>query len=102
MKPDRTAVSEIIFSAIAQIGDELEVAALANPDETTRLMGDKAALDSIALVSLIAEIEAVVSERFDVSIVLADERAMSATRSPFRRAGVLIDYVYERLQDADQ
>ena len=43
----------------------------------------------------IAEIELRVREQFGGSLVLADERAMSQTRSPFRTVGSLADYALQ-------
>lgn len=85
---------------VQQLGEELDSDELREADAETRLMGDKSPLDSIALVSLIAEVEARVSETFGRDIILADERAMSSMRSPFRRVGVLAAYVQELLDEA--
>jgi len=70
------------------------------PDMTTRLYGAKSALDSIALVTLIADIEEKISEEFGKDIVLADERAMSQTRSPFGRVGTLVEYIEQLLEES--
>jgi acyl carrier protein len=94
----RADIAALILSIVTEMGDELDCEPLKHPDEQTRLMGDKSALDSIGLVSLIAEVEAQVSEATAQDIVLADERAMSLSRSPFRRVGTLIDHTMNCLQ----
>ena len=99
MAMTREQVSAIVLGAVRQLGEELDADALREPDEQTRLMGEKADVDSIALVSLIAEIEARISEEAGIDVVLADESAMSQLRSPFRRCGVLIDYILEKAND---
>jgi len=61
--------------------------------EETRLFGGDSPLDSTALVSLVVEVEQQVNDECGTSIVLADDRAMSQKRSPFRSVGSLADYV---------
>ena len=60
-------------------------------NQTTRLFGS--ALDSVGLVSLIVELEQQIADRDEASITIADDRAMSQKRSPFRTIGSLADYV---------
>lgn len=47
----------------------------------------------MALVSLIADLENRVAESFGVDVVIADERAMSAMRSPFRSVEALTEHI---------
>jgi acyl carrier protein len=63
----------------------------ATVNEATRLFGG--ALDSVGLVSLIVELEQQIADRDEGSITIADDRAMSQKRSPFRTIGSLADYV---------
>lgn len=58
----------------------------------TSLFGRDGLLDSLGLVTLVVAVEQAVEDRFGVSISLADERAMSQTRSPFRTIGSLAEY----------
>jgi len=62
-------------------------------DENTRIFGKDGAFDSIQLVNLLMEVEQRVNERYRTTISIADDRAMSQERSPFRRIGSLADYV---------
>jgi acyl carrier protein len=59
----------------------------------TVLLGQDAAIDSMALVNLLLDVEEAVRARFGVSLILADERAMSRTRSPFRTVATLAEYI---------
>jgi acyl carrier protein len=68
-------------------------------DERTRLFGHGSYLDSMALVSLILDVESALKERFGVTMTLADDRAMAQGRSPFRTVGALADYIL-RLEGA--
>ncbi|MBI2685883.1 MAG: hypothetical protein HYX27_06185 [Acidobacteria bacterium] len=59
----------------------------------TRLFGGDSILDSTALVSLLIEIEQQLNDTHHVEIVIADDRAMSQKRSPFRTIGSLAEYL---------
>ena len=59
----------------------------------TRLYGGEGNLDSIELVNLVVAIEQNIEDEFDVSITIADERAMSQKHSPFRTIGSLATYL---------
>ncbi len=88
----RQAVVDVILAALQDVlaGEPSGQPAL---DETTRLIGRAAVLDSMGLVTLIVEVEQRLEADFDLVVVLADDRAMSQTRSPFLSVGSLADYV---------
>lgn len=71
-------------------------------DEATRLIGSKAALNSLGLVSLIVDIEQKLSDDYEISIIIADERAMSQEKSPFRTVSTLADYVSLLLKEQEE
>ena len=50
------------------------------------------------LVALIAELEERIQEVFRQDIIIADERAMSRTRSPFHTVDTLVDHILELLE----
>jgi acyl carrier protein len=62
-------------------------------DEGTRIFGRDGNLDSMQIVSLLMEVEQRVNERYGTTITIADDRAMSQERSPFRTIASLADYV---------
>ena len=68
-------------------------------DPATILFGKGAGLDSLALVSLILEVEALLDERLALVVSLADERAMSRRQSPYRTIDTLCDYILEVLEE---
>ena len=59
----------------------------------TILFGKDGKLDSLGLVNLLVIMEQNIEDEFDVSIIIADERAMSQKHSPFRTIGTLADYI---------
>jgi acyl carrier protein len=58
-----------------------------------RLYGKDGALDSLGVVNLIVAVEEAVEDELGELITLADERAMSQKRSPFRSIETLVDYI---------
>jgi hypothetical protein len=65
--------------------------------EKTRIFGAGGRLDSLGLVGLLAELEYKLEEAFGRKVVLASERAMSRTRSPFHDVASLTDHVLDLL-----
>jgi acyl carrier protein len=56
-------------------------------------VGKNAVISSLGLVSLIVNIEQTLGEDFGLTVVIADERAMSQEKSPFLTIGSLSEYV---------
>jgi acyl carrier protein len=90
-RPNSDEILDLIFSSVASVLPGRD--RLLTPG--TRLLGSGAVLDSMGLVNVIVEVEQSLSEQFGVSCILADERAMSRERSPFRDIGSLAEYVME-------
>ena len=100
--PDRIEVEALVLKSVSQLAEDFEITALENPQLDSPLYGDGGALDSMALVNLIADIEEEVAESYKANIVLADDKAMSAQRSPFRNVDSLIDTLLERIQSKNR
>lgn len=66
-----------------------------SPD--TPLYSRGSVLDSIQFVSLIVAIEREIDDAFGVALVLANDSAMSQSRSPFRTVGSLAEYIAQQL-----
>jgi acyl carrier protein len=64
----------------------------------TPLLGRAGVLDSLGLVTLVVALEQTLEDEYGVSVSLADERALSERKSPFRTIGTLAEYA-ERLID---
>jgi acyl carrier protein len=87
----------LVLRRLALLGRELGKPALEQATEETRLFGEAAALDSIGLVTLIADLEEDVRLATGKTVFLADEKAMSRLTSPFRRAGLLAEHIAEQV-----
>ncbi|MCG3685626.1 hypothetical protein [Aliarcobacter butzleri] len=95
----REKIENIIYKTLKELNEELENEAFENPNLKTKLYGGSGCLDSLALVSFIADIEEKISDKFEKDIVLADEKAMSAKTSPFRNIESLALYIENLLED---
>ncbi len=83
----------LVLHRLAALGRELGKPALEQADASTRLFGEAAALDSIGLVTLIADLEEDIRVATGKSVTLADEKAMSRLTSPFRTVDHLADHI---------
>lgn len=61
------------------------------------IFGAGGALDSLGLVNFLADLEYRIAEDYGRELVLASERAMSRSRSPFRDVDTLTAYILELL-----
>jgi acyl carrier protein len=92
-------IEKIIVNSLIDLNEELEGSPLENPSKKTKLYGGSGVLDSLALVSLITDLEERVSDEFGEDIVLADEKAMSQRTSPFRNVESLGIYIHKLLKE---
>ena len=86
-------LKELVVSSIQDFAATDPDLKLGSLGEDTELFGGGGFLGSLGLVSVLVTIEEEISDREGLSIVIADERALSQTRSPFRTVGSLIEYL---------
>jgi hypothetical protein len=92
-------VRDCIIQSITLLNQRLTKRVDVTLRERAPLFGGEGPLDSISLVSLIADVEEAVEERWNVCIVLATDRAFSRTRSPFKSVGELADYADDLIEE---
>lgn len=88
------SIEAIIGAVFESLREDLDLPAIAVCSETP-IMGSGSDFDSMAVVHLIADLEARLEEAFGRVWILADERALSRTRSPFRTVGDLARHILE-------
>ena len=86
-------IENLIITSIKEINEQLPQEQQFSTTLKTVLFGKDGKLDSLGLVTLLVTIEQNIEDEFDVSITIADERAFSQKRSPFRTIGTLADYI---------
>lgn len=93
-------IRELVISSIKNILSENEKKHHIKINESTCLLGPKSVLDSLGLVTLLVDLEQCLEEKSKLSLSLADERALSQKRSPFRSVQSLSDYISNLLKGA--
>ena len=92
-------IEKIVFCAIDDLNQELSKGDRLGKSQDTILFGGNSKLDSLGLVNLIVAVEQNIEDEFDITITLADERAMSQKHSPFRTVRSLSDYIEKLLKE---
>lgn len=92
---EREKILDLVLNSLKAYFEENNEVVDLSEGEQTKLFGGDGVLDSIGLVSYIVAVEEALEDEFDISIVLADEKAMSRRTSPFSRVSYLVDYIFE-------
>ena len=96
---EKKTIENIIINAVKEINERLPKEQQISKTSKTVLFGKSGQLDSLGLVNLLVIIEQNIEDEFDVSITIADEKAMSQKYSPFRTIGTLTNYINMLLND---
>jgi D-alanine--poly(phosphoribitol) ligase subunit 2 len=91
-------VMELIIATARDLGDEEEVLLEQDLTPDTVLYGDQGLLDSMGLVSLVIAVEQAIEDEFEISVGLADEKALSQAKSPYRTIGSLAEYAVDQMR----
>ena len=86
-------IIETLFDVVDEVNQQLPEGQQLEKSADTILFGQSGKLDSLGLVNLIVAVEQKIEEDFGVTITLADERAMSQRKSPFKSIGTLVNYI---------
>jgi acyl carrier protein len=87
---------------VDEVNEELENKVKLDKARDTLLYGRGAKIDSMTLVSLIVAVEDALRREHGLSVTLANEKAMSMERSPFKTLGSMIDYVTDVVREAQK
>lgn len=91
---------EIVIASLNEVFAQTGMPAPESLGEDTVLVGADPVLDSLGVVQLIVEVEQRVEQGHNISVTLANDKAMSARNSPFRTIGVLADHVIATAAEA--
>ena len=83
----------LVREAVHRVNSELPGDSRLADSPDTPLIGPRANLDSLALVSLIAFLEGKLRERTGNPVSLVDEKGLDPENSPFRTLGTLTEHV---------
>ena len=95
-----TAVLECIYKALRSLNEERPADEQIDIGPGTCLFGESSALDSLSLVSVVVDLETLVSDEFGQFVSLTDDRAMNRVPVPFTDVGALKSYLMELLGEA--
>lgn len=95
-------IEKIIVQTLQDLIESLSIKEVDKLNRETVLFGDRGILDSMGLVSLITDLEEKFEQESNVSIILADERALSQKRSPFRTVSSLSEYIFRLIKERKQ
>ena len=93
----RQEMIDLIIETASELGED-EIGIADGLSEESVLFGKDGALDSMGLVTLIIAVEQAIEDRYEVSAGLADEKAMSQAKSPYRSVASLADYAISQIQ----
>jgi len=86
-------IVKLIYNSVDLLNAELPTEEHIVKSANTTLFGSDSQIDSLGLVNLIVSVEQNIEDEFDIPITLADERAMSQEKSPFRTVVSLANYI---------
>lgn len=89
----RDDVQRTVFRALENLNAELPQGSKVPISVETPLLGERAPLDSLSLVSVIVDVETGLADQFGYAVSLTDDRALSQEVSPFTNVGALVSYI---------
>ena len=92
-------IEDLIIFSLKELQEQDDELRTAFCHSDTKIFGRQGLLDSNGLVSLIVELEEKIEDEFGVSLILADERAMSQKKSPFKSVLSLAQYICMLLEE---
>lgn len=95
-------LNEMLIEAIKSQDPYLEQPVDLSEGRDAKLYGAAGPLDSLSLVTIIADLETNLFTRLGVRLQIANERDLAVENSPFNTLGQMIDYIEERVREAMQ
>ena len=96
MKLTKPEILNIMYEVVDEFNKSRERNEWLVKSENTELIGG-ISMDSLSFVDFIVVLEEKISEKYDVALTIADDRAMSEKNSPFRTIETLADYLVKLL-----
>ena len=90
-------IEGLVCGTLRELAEALQIDTPHEISLETVVFGPGGLLDSMGLVAFIADLEERVEDMFGEPLILASERAMSRSRSPFRTVRTVADYISELL-----
>ncbi len=98
----KQVVAELVYDAIDNVNMQVPSDQRLKKSPNTVLFGESSRLSSLGLVELILSVEERIDEKFGVVVNLADDKAMSRQKSPFRTVDSIIEYAVLLLNENER
>ncbi|EHC5873793.1 hypothetical protein JR782_004643 [Salmonella enterica subsp. enterica serovar Eastbourne] len=93
-------IKEILVAAIKDQDQYLDQPIDLSDGDSALLYTDEGPLDSLSLVTILADVEKKLLEIFGKKVQLANERDLSTQDSPFKTFGQMVSFINARLAGA--
>ncbi len=93
----KSKIIDVILDTIKDYNEETDTDSTITTDLEKPIYGSNSNLDSLGLVSFIIGLEQNIEDKFNQSISLADEKAMSQKSNPYQNINTLADYIISLL-----
>jgi acyl carrier protein len=87
----KDVILRLVYLSVDEINLELD--SKLEKIESENLFSANSKLDSMGLVNFIMDVEERIQDHFQLELTLADDKAMSQIRSPFRTIASLVEYI---------
>ncbi len=94
-------IVELILAQAKEVNENLQNKIPVDLGANARLFGGKGVLDSIGLVTLIVAVEQSLEDELGVSLILANEKAISQKNSPFATVDSLAGYIIKLTKEEE-
>jgi acyl carrier protein len=95
----REAINQLVLDTFKQVIRDSEKTFAKDPDTNTAIMGTDSPFDSVDLVTFIVALEQALEDDHNISITLADDRALGQAVSPFKNIGTISDYIEQLVNE---
>ncbi len=96
----REELLSLVTGCAREVGELQELELPSDLTPHTQLFGQQGLFDSVGLVGLVVAVEEAIEDQYGLSVTLADQRAMSQERSPFRTVGSLSEYAVKLIESS--
>ncbi|WP_175744612.1 hypothetical protein [Burkholderia ambifaria] len=95
-------LNKMLTEAIKSQDPYLEQPVDLSQGRDAKLYAEAGQLDSLSLVTIIADLEENIFKNLGVRLQLANERDLAVENSPFNTFGRMVDYIEARVREAKQ
>jgi len=93
-------ITKLILDILEEMVDSGQIELETAIKSDMELYGESGDLDSMGLVSLVLTLEQAIESELGVCVALADEKALSQSRSPYRNVDSIAEYAIGQIEEA--